>query len=261
LGDSLQWDWGEGGNNALNNKLVSPPSHTSVTISTELQDRITLGAYEDIKEAFNFADSSRPPMMITDGDVQHWLGNATPEEGNALVRICDNWTAPYQQSASELSRLTNKVPEFEKWMELLRERAVTFRNLASVEAAASVLKVAHVFHDQATYEKEEGTLFGEKIKREDTRDRDKGLQDRQVLPPGDTLDGVWNIVESDDDSECIFPFSPPANKNASSGKPNSTFPPRDAAMHRKERHGPAKTRDRRGNNRAPGLMAIPEEPE
>ena len=261
LADSLQRDWGEACNNALSNKLVSPPSHTSVTISTELQDRITLGAFEDIREALNFADFSRPPIMTTDGDVQHWLGNATPEERNSLVRICDNRTAPYQQSASELSRLMNKVPEFEKWMKLLQERSVTFRNLASVEAVTSVLKAAHGFPDGATCQKEEGTLVREKTEREDTRDRDKGLQDRQVLSPGDTLDGGRNLVESDDDCECIFPFSPPAGRNASSGKPNSTFPPRSTATYKKELHGPAKTSDRRGNNREPGLMAIPEEPE
>ena len=138
---------------------------------------------------------------------------------------------------------------------------MTFRNLASVEAVTSVLKAAHGFPDGATCQKEEGTLVREKIEREDTRGRDKGLQDRQVLPPGDTLDGGWNLVESDDDCEFIFSFSPPAGRNASSGKPNSTFPPRSTATYKKELYGPAKTSDRRGYNREPGLVAIPEEPE
>ena len=260
LADHLHWGWeAEACNNASNGKLVSLSSQTPVTISTELQTCTTLGTYEDIREAFNFADSSTPPMMITDIDVQHWLEKATAEEGKEVVRIYDNWTAQQQHSVSKPSTLTNGVPEFEKWANILRKRAINFRNLASVEAATSVLKAAHGFHDQATYHREENTLVGKETERDDTWGR--GIQDGRVLPSGDDPDGGWDLLERDDSSEHIFPFSPPAHSDTSNRKPVALLTPRGAATHWKELHDRIASAKVRGYSNEAGLAAIPEESE
>jgi hypothetical protein len=45
-----------------------------------------------------------------------------------------------------------------------------------------------------------------------------------------------NLLESDDDSECIFPLSPSAYKDYSNGKPVSAHPPHDTDMLDKDIH-------------------------
>jgi hypothetical protein len=45
-------------------------------------------------------------------------------------------------------------------------------------------------------------------------------------------------LESDDDDEYIFPFSPDAGNNTSKGKLPSTPPPHNIHMHSDELHGP-----------------------
>jgi hypothetical protein len=231
LPDIFQW-------NMSDNTLVSPPSSDSITISNELQGHIALGTYKDIQEAFKFMDSSTPPLLITDGDVQHWLRKSTPQQNNEMWSICCNWRAQNQHSGSELSTPTNKVLKFEKWLELLWKRAMTYRNLASVEAVTSVLNAANRLHDQATCQKEGGTPFGKKIEREDVSDYEKALKDGLVSPSGDISDLDLNLLESDDDSECIFPLSPGADNDASNGKSVSTHPPHNADMLGKDIHSP-----------------------
>jgi hypothetical protein len=208
-----------------------------VIINDDLQGRITLSTYRDIQEAFSFMDSSIPPLIITDRDVQHWLGKSTPEENNEMWRICCNWRNQHQHSGPELSTPTSMFLKFERWMELLRKRAVTYRNLASVEAVTSVLNGANGLHDQATCQKEESTPFSKKIEREDVRDYVKALKDGLVSPSDDISDLDLNHPESDDDSECIFPLSPVAPNNASNGKPVSTPPLHDTDMLGKDLHG------------------------
>jgi hypothetical protein len=172
-------------------------------------------------------DSSIQSPWITDGDVQPCLEKATAEESNELLR---NRRIQHQRLDSKLSTHTNKVQEFEKWVELLQERAMTYRNLASVEAVASVLKGANEFHDQVRYQKEDSTSVGKKIESEDARDHDKALIDGPVSPSDNILDPDWNTVESEDDNECFFPFSPDARNEASNGKAVSTPPPQDLPL-------------------------------
>jgi hypothetical protein len=126
-----------------------------------------------------------------------------------------------------------------------------------------VLKASRKFHDQTTYHKEESTLVSKEIEREDAWNCD--TQDGQVSPRGDTSDSEWNLLGSDDDSECIFPFSPPAHNPASNSKLLSPLPPRSGATRRKELHGritSAEASDQvKGYDKEVGLTAIPEESE
>ena len=78
-------------NNTSDDKLVSSPSYDSAIISNESQHHISFGTYKDIQEAFNFMDTSKPPLLINDGDVRHWLEKSTPEEINRMWSICCNW--------------------------------------------------------------------------------------------------------------------------------------------------------------------------
>jgi hypothetical protein len=185
-------------------------------------------------------DSSIPPLLITDGDVQHWLGKSTPQEINEMWSICCNWRAQNQHSGSELSTPADKVLKFEKWIEFLRKRAMTYRNLASVEAVTSVLDAANGLHAQATCQKGESTPFSKKVEREDVRDYDKALKKGLVSPSDDISDDIsdldLDLVESDEDGECIFPLSPSANNDASNGKPVSTHPPHDTDIPGKDIH-------------------------
>ena len=91
---SLDWvdrlctcSWPEACKDTSNGNLVSPPSHDSAVISSELQDCITICAYKDIQEAFNFMDSLT--LIRIDKAVQPRLGN--------------------QHSPSKLSAYTNKI--------------------------------------------------------------------------------------------------------------------------------------------------------
>jgi hypothetical protein len=113
---------------------------------------------------------------------------------------------------------------------------MTYRNLALVEAVTSVLNAANRLHDQATCQKEESTPFSKKVEREDVRDYDKALKKGLVSPSDDISDLDLNLVESDDDSECIFPLSPSAYNDASNGKPVSTHPAHDTDMPGKDIH-------------------------
>jgi hypothetical protein len=221
--------WGPGASDSVSsNKLVSPPSHDSVIISDELKCRITLETYKDIQEAFRFTDTSTPSTSTpststTNGDVQHWPGKGTTEESNELLRICDN--LQHRHLYSEFSALTNAVLEFEKWKQLPQKRVMTNCNLASVEAVASVLKAATEFRNQARYEREESIFTSKKNDKEDARNYNKALKNGVLSSLGDTQDGDWNFLESDDDSDCIFPFSPPAcnralNRNVSTPSPH-----------------------------------------
>jgi hypothetical protein len=100
-------------------------------------------------------------------------------------------------------------------LELLRKRAVTYRNLASVEAVTSVPKAASEFRDQA--------------EKEDASNHHKAIKDGAASPSDDNaVDGNWNLLESDDDSEYMFSFSPPARNDASNAKPVLTHLPRSA---------------------------------
>ena len=80
--------------------------------------------------------------------------------------------------------------------------------------------------------------FGKKIEMEDVSDYEKALKDGLVLPLGDILDLDLNLLESDDDSECIFPLSLGAYNDASNGKLVSTHPPHNANMLSKDIHSP-----------------------
>lgn len=76
---------------ASNNKVVSSPSCDLVIIGYELQGRTNLGTYKHIQEAFSFMDASVPSIMMTDKDVQHWLGKTTARESNSLLKVCGSW--------------------------------------------------------------------------------------------------------------------------------------------------------------------------
>ena len=71
-------------------------------------------------------------------------------------------------------------------MELLQERAMTYYNLALVEAITSVLKATNKLYYKAIYKKEESTLIGKKIKKEDVNDYKKSRKDGL----GSSLDGT-----------------------------------------------------------------------
>jgi hypothetical protein len=143
--------WAPGfSSNSSNNRLASPPSHDSAIISDELKGRITLETYKDIQEAFRFTDISTPRTSTTNGGTQFCLDMITIGECNELPRTCGN---PQQHLHSGFFTPTNKVWEFQNRMELLRKKAVTYRNLALVEAIASVLKPANEPRKQARYNK------------------------------------------------------------------------------------------------------------
>jgi hypothetical protein len=99
---------------------------------------------------------------------------------------------------------------------------MTYHNLALVKAVTSVLNAAKGLHDQSTSQKEESTPFGKKIKREDICNHDKALKDRLVSPLDDISDLDLNPLESDDNSECIFPLSLGVYNEASNSKLVST---------------------------------------
>jgi len=99
--------------------------------------------------------------------VQPWPKKATTKESNELLKICNNCRIQHQHWDSKLSTHTNKALDFEKWVDLLLERAMAYYNLASVEAVTSVPKAVNTFHDQGS---------------EDVRDHDKELIDRLALP-------------------------------------------------------------------------------
>jgi hypothetical protein len=79
--------------------------------------------------------------------------------------------------------------------------------------------------------------FSKKIEREDVRDYVKALKDGLVSPLDDILDLDLNNLESDDDSECIFPLSPSATNDASNGKLVSTPSLHDTNILGKDLHG------------------------
>ncbi|CZR52136.1 uncharacterized protein PAC_02013 [Phialocephala subalpina] len=109
--------------------------------------------------------------------------------------------------------------------------------MALVEAVTSVLKAANEFRDQAAYEKEGSTLIDKKIEMESSRDHRKELKYGLMSSIDNTLGGDWNLHESDDDSECIFPFSLPTRNDAWNGKLLSVPLLHGANMHGKEPHG------------------------
>jgi hypothetical protein len=94
--------------------------------------------------------------------------------------------------------------------------------LASVEAVASVLKGANKFHNQVRYQKEDSISVSKKIESKDARDYNKVLIDRPVSPSDNILDPDWNTVESKDNNEYFFLFSPDTCNKASNSKAVST---------------------------------------
>lgn len=156
------------------------------------------------------------PFMI-DGVLPSLLGKATTEESNDMLRICDCWNLQPQQLDSNH---TNNVLEFEKWMELLRERAMTYRNWASVEAVTSILNIANAYRNQ----NENSTSVSKKIEAECARDHDRTSMDELAMPSANIPESDWSSLDSDDDSECFFSFSPGGHNDLNNGKPVSTPP-------------------------------------
>lgn len=155
-----------------------------------------------------------PSPLITDGGVQLSLGQPTPSEQNELRGVCGESGAGNSDSDSESFALTNKVLEFEKWMDLLRKRAINYPKLTSVRAVTSALKTPHEFHDQTTPHKEERRPVGIKIERTGAGDYHKEWKDRLLSLSGNISDGDWDLQGSDNDSENIFPFSPDPRNDA-----------------------------------------------
>jgi len=165
-----------------------------------------------------------PSPLITDGGVQLSLGQVTPSEQNELRGVCGESGAGNSDSDSESFALTNKVLEFEKWIDLLRKRAMNYPKLTSVRAVTSALKAPHEFHDQTTPQKEERRPFGIKIERKDTGDSHKEWKDGLLSPSSDISNRDWNLLGSDDDSGNIFPFSPDSRKDAANRRLVPTLP-------------------------------------
>ena len=114
-------------------------------------------------------------------------------------------------------------------MKLLQKRATTYRNSASVKAVAAVLNVANRLGDNATCQKKENTLFDTKGEMNDARNCDKALNDR-LVSPSDISDRDMNLLEGNEESECIFPLSLGAYGDASNAQPVSISPPHDPDM-------------------------------
>ena len=131
------------------------------------------------------------PSTTTDGGAQCPPGKASTDKSKELLSISDNPT--FQHQHSKLSTLTNEVLQ-------LRTRATTNSSLPSVEAGTSVVKKANEPREHETEE----TIFAD-------------------IPGGD-----WNFVESDNDGECVFLFSPPRDCEAFNYKPVSTSSPLSA---------------------------------
>jgi hypothetical protein len=160
---------------------------------------------------------------VTDEDTQQGQRKSPASERNKLLRIRDSWKTRY--SDFKLSTPTNRVPEFEAWMELRRKIAVTYRNLIPVKAAKG-------FRSHATGQNERGTPFSEKTKRKN-RKHNKLTKGRLVSPSGgiqaldrdfpesnydrddnDRDDSNDDDSDDGDDSERIFPYSPDTGNNA-----------------------------------------------
>jgi hypothetical protein len=175
-------------------------------------------------------DSSIPPLTITNRDVQHWLENSTPQETNDMWSICCNWRNQHQHPGSEFSTPTSKVLKVEKWIELLRKRALTHRNFALIKAVTSVLNATNRRYDQATRPEGESTSFSKESEKGGALNYDGILKPRIASPSDDISDLDLNVPESDDDSECIFPLSPCAHDDDSNSKSVSTLPTHDTNM-------------------------------
>jgi hypothetical protein len=195
-------------------------SPPSAIITDDLQGCMPLGTFPDVPEGFRFEDPLMP-STTTDGGTEYSPRKATADKVNELLHIFDN--ATFQPQHSKFSTLRNKFLE-------LRTRAMANSSLPSVEAGISVEKKV----EESRECKREETIFG-------------------AAPDGD-----WNFVECDD-SECIFPFSPPARDEASNYKSVPTPSPLgveilSTKLHR--RMPAAVTSEYRNRT---GLATIPEE--
>lgn len=118
--------------------------------------------------------------------------------------------------------LTKKVLGFEKWISLLRKRATKYPRSRSAMTITSPLHEAIEFHDQSTSQKEVRRPIGIKIERKHASNHNAERKDSLLSPSSDIADSDWDLLESGNDSESIFRFSPDDHNISSNGKPTSS---------------------------------------
>ena len=129
---------------------------------------------------------------------------------------------PQRHNQNDNTSHQRSYSEFDAWIELLRKRAITHSDRKS-ETVRSAPGADDEIHKPGQCQKKENTTNA-KIESGTTRDCDKVLKGRPVSPAGNTPDRDWNFLESDDDDECVFKFSPDAATTPTSTTMSFTAP-------------------------------------
>ncbi|KAH7364003.1 hypothetical protein BKA65DRAFT_490174 [Rhexocercosporidium sp. MPI-PUGE-AT-0058] len=161
------------------------------------------------------AQQSSPPELerfsdfcplIADGEVKFVRCQATTNEQN-------EWWAPYEDlrirnSDSDFKSLTptSKDLERKKGIDPSRKRAVSYPE-SSTRAVTSILNAPYKSYDDLTSQTEEIGPVGIEIQRDNGDRYHKDLREGLLSPHPGVPDDDWTFLESDDDSEIIFPFS------------------------------------------------------